>query len=158
MKKMIYMVCAFSVLISSLPISIFADDLIFEKTKIVALQGEKMEQIDVIVSWKSDKVEIELKDRGKKKKYGYLETEIPYDKMSDLTYEYSKHWRVVSAILVTPWLLFSKRKHHWYSFKYKNAEDKEDAVVLRIDKKEVLLYKRRVPAICGLELTEHIED
>ena len=151
------LLCAFAVLITSLPFSAVAQDLVFTKTKFVITHGEMTKQVPAIVTWGEDKVQIEIKSKISKKKYGEYERTIPYDKMSDLTYEYSKHWRVVGAILLTPWVLFSKRKHHWFSFTYEKENGKKDAIVLRIDKKEELTYRRRVPPLTGLELTEHIE-
>jgi hypothetical protein len=140
-----------------MPSMVLADNLVFTKTKIVAPEGEKTKQIKVIVTWKDSSVAIRLKEPKKLQRYGHLETEIAYKTMSNLTYEYSKHWRVVSAILLNPLALFSRRKHHWFSFTYKDADGKSDAMVLRLDKKEELSYRRRVPALTGLELKVHID-
>ena len=78
--------------------------------------------------------------------------------MSDLTYERSKHSRIVSAILLSPLVLFSKRKHHWLSWNFTDKKGEKHSVLLRIDKKEERIYRKQVPAITGLELETVIED
>ena len=178
MSDLVSFISAVTVLLASMPVE--ADDLVFKKTKIVHSDGEDTKEIEVIVTWKDDHVEIvpvkkirrELPAQGdagmftrrKSRKtvwvdaYPELNLRIPYDRMFNLSYEYSKHWRVVSAILISPWTLFSKRKHHWFSFAYETAGGKRDAIVFRIDKREQLSYRRRVPALTGLDLTEHTED
>ena len=78
--------------------------------------------------------------------------------MSHLTYERSKHSRVVASILVSPWTLLSKRKHHWFSWSYVDGEGVKRFALLRIDKEEQLIYRHRVPVLTGLELESVIEE
>jgi hypothetical protein len=70
-----------------------------------------------------------------------------------LEYSNSKHWRVAAAILFSPLTLFSKRKHHYFSFTFEKNGGERDAVILRIDKKEEKSYRKRVPQSTGLKLT-----
>lgn len=155
MKTLWLMAIAALVLVAS-PCA-YAEDLTFKKTKIVVVDGDKTKQVPVIVTWSDSTVSFRLKKSSDLAKYGQVEREIPYSGMSNLTYEHSKHWRVASAILLSPLTLFSRRKHHWFSFEYKDESGKSDAVVLRIDKKEELIYRRRVPALTGLKL-DIVED
>ncbi|MGA1196776.1 MAG: hypothetical protein ACO36I_09795 [Candidatus Latescibacterota bacterium] len=65
---------------------------------------------------------------------------------------------MAAALLISPLMLFSKRKHHWFSFNYEDENEKKQSVLLRLDKKEERLYRRIVPTLTGLELKEIIED
>jgi len=132
-----------------------AEDLTFKKTKIVVLKGEKQKQVPVIVNWTDDKVTIMLKKASDTIKYPNVNREIPYANMKKMSYEYSKHWRVASAIRLTPWTLFSRRKHHWFTIEYTDAEGNGQATVLRLDKKE---ERRTLPSKNSVELVELIDD
>jgi hypothetical protein len=135
-----------------------AADLIFQKTKLVHATGEGEKEIGAVVAWGDDQVKITLKSKLDRKKYPDVEFSIPYSSMSNLEYSNSKHWRVAAALLVSPLTLFSKRKHHYFSFTYIKKNEKKDAIILRIDKKEERTYRTRVPLITGLELKEIKEE
>lgn len=130
-------------------------NIVFKKTKIVHTTDDGEKEIQAIVTWSDDHVSITPKSKKERKQYPELTMEIPYTKMFDLEYSNSRHWRVAAALLVSPLTLFSKRKHHYFSFAYEKGEGKRDAMILRVDKKEEKTYRKRIPLITGLELTEH---
>ena len=99
----------------------------------------------------------ELIIQGKNKKH-YGRIEIPYDTITGITYEKSKHWRVASAILLTPLTLFSRRKHHWFSIAYVSADSTSETVFLRLDKKEESMFRQVAPQKTGKKLEIIIED
>ena len=135
-----------------------ARDLVFGKSKIVVLDRGKTKQLKAIVSWGDSTVSLRFKDGDDSVRFPEYEGTIRYDRMSDLTYSHSKHWRVASAILLSPLTLFSRRKHHWFSWNYVDDAGKKHSVILRIDKREEKLYRRHVPALTGLELEIEKED
>lgn len=133
-------------------------DLVFNKTKILRITGNGEKEIQATVRWGNGYVAITPKSQLEREIYPDLTMRVPYSSMSNLEYSNSKHWRVAAAILFSPWTLFSKRKHHYFSFTYEKGAGKRDAVILRIDKKEEKSYRKRVPLITGLELTELAEE
>ena len=141
-----------------LPDSAQARDLIFGKSKVVVIDRGKTKQVKAIVAWGDSTVSLRFKDGDDSVRYPEYEIIVRYDRMSDLTYSHSKHWRVVSAILLSPLTLFSRRKHHWFSWNYVDDAGKKHSVILRIDKKEEKLYRRHVPVLTGLELETETED
>ena len=141
-----------------LPDAVQARDLIFGKSKIVVIDRGKTKQVKAIVAWGDSTVSLRFKDGDDSVRYPEYESIVRYDRMSGLTYSHSKHWRVVSAILLSPLTLFSRRKHHWFSWNYVDDAGKKHSVILRIDKKEEKLYRRHVPVLTGLELEIETED
>jgi hypothetical protein len=60
--------------------------------------------------------------------------EIPYVKVESLEYGQKASHRIKTAILLTPWSLFSKKRRHYLSVIYKDKDDKDQAVVLELGK------------------------
>ncbi len=125
----------------------------FMKSKIVIIDDDKTYEKKAIIKWGYDKVTVKFQSHESRFNYPEYEVTSDYDKISDLTYERTSHWRVVSAILWLPLVLFSKRKHRWFSWNDKDAEGNKRSVLLRIDKNEEKIYRRQVPSITGLELS-----
>ncbi len=130
----------------------------FRKSKIVVVDGEKTRERKAVVTWSDSFVTLRFKDGNVSARYPRHEGVFRYDRMSGMVYERSKHSRIVSAILLSPLTLFSKRKHHWFSWNYVDADSSKRSILLRIDKKEERLYRRQVPILTGLELETIIED
>ena len=144
-----------------LPDAVQARDLIFGKSKIVVVDRDgktRQKKKKAIVAWGDSTVSLRFKDGDDSVRYREYEGIIRYDSMSDLTYSHTKHWRVASAILLSPLTLFSRRKHHWFSWNYVDDAGKKHAVILRIDKREEKLYRRHVPLLTGLELEIEMEN
>ena len=113
-----------------------ARDLVFRKSKIVVVEGEKTRERKAVVTWSDSIVTLRFKDGNDSARYPGSEGVYRYNRMSDMVYERSKHSRIVSAILLSPLTLFSKRKHHWFSWNYVDADSSKGSILFRIDKKE----------------------
>ena len=112
------------------------ESLFFPKTKHVVQDGEKDKEIEIALVLTDGS--IVLKHRKREEVFAT----IPYDTIQDMTYERSSHARIKTALLLSPWALFSKGKKHWLTVAYK-AGDVSDFVLLKLDKKE---YKRILAA------------
>ena len=134
------------------------ETLYSERARIAVIDRGETKEKKAIVAWGDSTVSLRFKDGEDSVRYPGYEVIIRYDRMSDLTYSHSKHWRVVSAILLSPVTLFSRRKHHWLSWNYVDDAGKKHSVILRIDKKEEKLYRRQVPVLTGLELKIETEN
>lgn len=60
--------------------------------------------------------------------------EIPYDQVDGLEYGQKAGRRVAAAVLVSPYILFSKKRKHYLTISYKDQNDKQQAVVLELGK------------------------
>lgn len=60
--------------------------------------------------------------------------EIPYRQVEELEYGQRAGRRVVTAILLSPLALFAKRRRHYLTVSYKDADGKDQAVVLELGK------------------------
>jgi hypothetical protein len=60
--------------------------------------------------------------------------EIPYGKVESLEYGQKASHRIKTAIFLTPWSLFSKKRRHYLSVIYKDKDDKDQAIVLELGK------------------------
>ena len=61
---------------------------------------------------------------------------IAYEGVTSLVYERAKSARLKSALLLSPLVLFSKGKKHWLTIQWTGENDKGDATILKLDKKE----------------------
>ena len=62
--------------------------------------------------------------------------------------EYSRR-RVAEAVLLTPWLLFSKKKRDNFGIEYLNSSNKKNSVTVQVKKKYGLSLKTELQAISG---------
>ena len=69
--------------------------------------------------------------------YQRLETRVPYARINTLEYGQNVSRRYAAAILVSPVLLLSKTRKHFLTLGYTDAEDRQQALVLRIDKGDI---------------------
>ena len=127
--------------------STFAQDLTFKKTRSWSNRVRRRNRSQLLRC--GGKIAYRFPSRKR---------EIAYADLKKLNGEYSKHGRVASAILLTPWTLFSRPKHHWFTIEYSEAEGKGNAVLLLIGKREELTYIRALPSKTGVEFQDIIED
>jgi hypothetical protein len=59
---------------------------------------------------------------------------IPYDQVNDLEYGQKAGRRLGLALTISPWLLFSKKRKHFLTVGWKDAQDKQHAAVLELGK------------------------
>lgn len=134
-----------------------ANDLIFKKSKIVIHFGGKIKEKKALVTWGNSTVTVRFKNSKDRNRYPGYEGIFLYNRMSNLTYERSRHSRIVATLILSVWAQFIPRKHHWFSWDYVDVGNDIRTVLLRIDKKEQELYRQKVPVITGLPLKINIE-
>jgi len=59
---------------------------------------------------------------------------IPYDQVNDLEYGQKAGRRIGLAIAISPWLLFSKKRKHFLTVGWKDAQDQQHASVFELGK------------------------
>lgn len=67
--------------------------------------------------------------------------------------EYSRR-RVAEAVLLTPWLLFSKKKRDTFGVEFTNTDGKPDSVYITTKKKYGHAIKTMLQSASGLEVVE----
>ena len=75
--------------------------------------------------------------------------EIPYDRVNSLEYGQKAGRRVGAAVLVSPYLLFSKKRKHFLTINYLDSDDKQQAVVLELGKNIVRVTLASMEARTG---------
>jgi hypothetical protein len=60
--------------------------------------------------------------------------EVPYDRINDLEYGQKAGRRIGMAIVISPWLLFSKKRKHFLTVGFKDENDKQQAAVFELGK------------------------
>jgi hypothetical protein len=75
--------------------------------------------------------------------------EIPYDRVNSLEYGQKAGRRVGAAVLVSPYLLFSKKRKHFLTINYLDDDDKQQAVVFELGKNIVRVTLASMEARTG---------
>jgi hypothetical protein len=83
---------------------------------------------------------------------------IPFDRVTELEYGQKAGRRVAVAILLTPLALFSKKRKHYLTITYKDANDKEQVGVFEFGKDVVRVNLASLSARTGKEITYQDED
>ena len=60
--------------------------------------------------------------------------EMPYSKISSFEYGQKASHRIKTAVLLTPWSLFSKKRRHYVSIFFQDEDGKEQGIVLELGK------------------------
>ena len=133
------------------PSGVPAQDMVFPKTKQVYREGDKSQHRDVALEF-LDK-ELLVKHRKDDRVY----TTIPYDSITEITYELSKNARITEAILISPLFLLSSSKKHWLTVKYQTGGE-SDFVLLQLDKKEYQQAIATAEVRTGKKVTRVLEN
>jgi len=72
--------------------------------------------------------------RFEPKKKGAPNVQIPYSAVTSLEYGQKAGRRVAVGVLITPWALFSKKRKHFLTVSFNDADGKEQAIVLELGK------------------------
>ncbi len=83
---------------------------------------------------------------------------IPYTSITSLEYGQKAGRRVGAAILVSPLLLFSKKRKHFFTIAFKDKDGKEQAVVLELGKDIVRTTLTIVETRSGKEIEYQDDD
>lgn len=84
--------------------------------------------------------------------------EIPYDEMTSLEYGQKAGRRLGVALIVTPWALFSKKRKHFVTIGYNDANGDPQGVVFEIGKKHTKVYLITIEARSGLRCDYESEE
>ena len=68
---------------------------------------------------------------------GKTELRVSYQKVSTLEYGQNVSRRYAAAILVSPFLLLSKSRKHFITLGYMDAEGRQQAIVIRVEKGDI---------------------
>jgi hypothetical protein len=83
---------------------------------------------------------------------------IPFDKVTELEYGQKAGRRVAVAILVSPLALFSKKRKHFLTITYNDAEGKSQAGVFELGKNVIRVMLASLQARTGKEIQYQDED
>lgn len=86
------------------------------------------------------------------------ELKIPYDRIDDLEYGQKAGRRLGVAIMVTPLALFSKKRKHYLTVGYQDANDKQQAAVFELGKDIVRVTLASLEARTGRKIEYQDEE
>ena len=139
-------------LVVLVPFQILAADVIFKKSKVVVFPEDsdsKSKEQKAFVTFGDSMVVVQ----GTTDDY-VDRTLIPYKKIDQMLYERSSHSRIAAAILLSPFALFVKRKHHWFTFHYELEDSTKAFLLLRLDKKE----EKRFRQVATVKAKRNVEN
>ena len=135
-----------------------ADAIIFKKVDVFEMEGDDEKKRDARMELDSETRILSLVDEKKgieKATYAV----IPYDAITKIIYEKSKHRRYGAGLLINPFLLFSKGKKHWLTLEFTDVADlPQGYVYMRLDKKNQRQILSALGAGTGIEIEQIIED
>jgi len=131
---------------------------------LVAVDGKKAEYIGGTVAGMAEKTEGRLDTTNEtmltftpdKKERAALA--IPYASIKEIEYGQKAGRRVGVAILVSPLALFSKKRKHFLTVSYNDANGKEQAAVLELGKDIIRTTLTIVQTRSGKEITYQDEE
>ena len=83
---------------------------------------------------------------------GKRDTEVPYDRINLVEYGQNASRRVVMAVVVSPLFLLTKSRKHFLTIGFRDADDRQQAMVLRVDKNKVRAVLVSLEARTGLRV------
>ena len=140
------------------PVVVAADAIIFKKVDVFEMEGEDEKKRDARMELDLDRRVLSIVDEKKgAEKMTYAV--IPYDAITKIIYENSKHRRYGAGLLINPFLLFSKGKKHWLTIEFADVTDlPQGYVYMRLDKKNQRQILSALGAGTGIEIEKIIED
>ena len=84
--------------------------------------------------------------------------QIEYARITELEYGQKAGRRVAVAVLVSPLALFSKKRNHYLTITYKDAQDKEQAAVFELGKDIVRTTLKVIETRSGKDITFQDEE
>ena len=83
---------------------------------------------------------------------------IPYDRVDSLEYGQKAGRRVAAAVLVSPYILFSKKRRHYLTISWKDENDKQQAAVFELGKGIVRVTLATLEARTGRKIEYQDEE
>lgn len=84
--------------------------------------------------------------------------EMPYAQIQSIEYGQKASHRIKTALLLSPWTLFSKKRCHYYSLMWKDEAGKDQGIVLEVGKDLVRPIGVVLQARTGKKLEFQDED
>ncbi len=78
---------------------------------------------------------------------------IPYDRVNLIEYGQQVDRRLLEAILISPMLILSKKRAHFLAIGYQTEDGRQEAVLLKVDKKSIRAVLVSLEARTGLRVT-----
>lgn len=78
---------------------------------------------------------------------------IPYERVNLLEYGQQVDRRLLEAILISPMLILSKKRAHFLAIGYQTEDGRQEAVLLKVDKKAIRAVLVSLEARTGLRVT-----
>jgi hypothetical protein len=125
----------------------------FKSLNFMHQEGEKLKDHKARITFTDEKILITDEDKPEKATFA----DIPIASIDKITYEKSAHTRWKTGILLSPFALMSKGKKHWLTIQYKK-NDKEDFVMLRMDKSNYQMIIATMEAKTGKSVEKILED
>lgn len=85
-------------------------------------------------------------------KLGNWETEVPYDRINLVEYGQNASRRIVMAVVINPLFLLAKSRRHFLTIGFRDPDNRQQAMVFRIDKKKVRSVLVSLEARTGLRV------
>lgn len=83
--------------------------------------------------------------------------EIPYDRVDGIEYGQKAGRRLGLALTISPWLLLSKKRKHFLTISWKDAQDKQQAAVFELGKDVIRVQLATLEARTGQKV-EYQDD
>lgn len=77
---------------------------------------------------------------------------IPYERVNLLEYGQQVDRRLLEAILISPMLILSKKRAHFLAIGYQTEDGRQEAVLLKVDKKAIRAVLVSLEARTGLRV------
>ena len=157
MIKMLTAVALLFVLIGS-AVAVAADAIVFKKVDVFEMEGDKEKKRDARMELDVDARILSLVDEKKGAEKATYAV-IPYDAITSIVYERSKHRRYGAGVLINPLLMFTRGKKHWLTIEFTGVPDlPQGYIYMRLDKKNQRQILSALGAGTGIEIEQIIED
>jgi hypothetical protein len=84
--------------------------------------------------------------------------ELPYNQITSLEYGQKAGRRVGVAVVITVWALFSKKRRHFLTIGFKDAEGKQQAALIEVGKNKTKTSLAVLEARTGLKVEYESEE
>ena len=87
---------------------------------------------------------------------GKRDTEVPYERINLVEYGQDASRRIVLAVVVSPLFLLAKSRRHFLTIGFQDSDNRQQAMVLRVDKGKIRAVLASLEARTGLRI--HYQD
>lgn len=133
-------------------------EIVFKKVDFFRMEGEDEKKLDARLT---------LDPIGRTLAFAHendgaereLYASIPYENVTGIVYERSKHRRYKAGLIVSPFLFFSSGKKHWLTVEFEGIEEQPAGYVYaQMDKNNYRRILSALEAGTGVDVEEIIEE